>query len=66
MRGGIDSVRQPGQLRMKIAPEFEAVDGRKRQTDRAEAGDVLLPHPAIDAARLGKADPQPAAGRSTR
>ena len=27
LRGGIDPVRQPGQLRMKIAPEFEAVEG---------------------------------------
>jgi hypothetical protein len=56
-----DAVRELGEPLAELRPEFETGTGRQRKGDAAEAGDVLMPNLAIDAAGLDDTELQPPA-----
>jgi hypothetical protein len=51
---GAEAVSEPGEPAVKFGPEGDAAGDRERQADGAEARNVLLLDPAVDAAGFGK------------
>ena len=61
-RGFAEPVRELGEALMQVLPERHAVLDGWGHVDRAEAGEVLVPDPAVDAAGLDEAHPEAVLG----
>ena len=62
----VDPVGKAAETRMQALPVFDAAGDGERQCYRSEAGDVLVPHPAIYASGLDEAGLQAPAVRRKR